>query len=449
MKRVLVCLSSVFVLLVAGCQHQANQTNHASQPISNETIRLQTDNVYEKLVDIRRDIHTHPELAGNEIRTSAKIAAHLREIGLEVQTGLYGHSVVGILRGAQSGKTIAWRADLDALPGFYPDPEEFRSKNHNVHHACGHDIHIAIALGMAEVLAKNRANLRGTAVFIFQPEEETFKGAKALVERGVFSSIKPDEIYGLHITGVSVGQIFVRPNELFAYQRRVRLTLKDELSAQEIEQLTKRVQSELSRTRPGAKPWELPRILDPEVGLANPNTAFQDYLIMDPAFDVRRENGELFLEAYLYETNASNLPGIVPRIERTIEASGHKSKLRSVSYVQANPTVINDEKLTQQAVRTLQQAVGADAIRPMHGQVPFFNDDFAYFQRKVPGVYFFLGGSNFEKGMIAMNHAPNFQADEESIRFGVRSFSSLMLARLGVSVAPLAPLAPLAPSASK
>jgi metal-dependent amidase/aminoacylase/carboxypeptidase family protein len=428
MKRVLVTLASSLALFLAGCQHQAQQT---SQPISNETIKSQTDSIFEKLVAIRRDIHTHPELAGNEVRTSAKIAAHLRELGLEVKTGDYGHSVVGILRGAQPGKTVAWRADLDALPGFYPDPEPFRSQTPNVHHACGHDIHIAIALGMAEVLAKNRASLRGTVMFIFQPEEETFKGAKGLIDRGVFSSIKPDEIYGLHITAFPVGQILVKSNEVFAHQRRVRLTFKDDLTANEIESLTKGIQGALMRMRPGAKPWEIQRLGDQEVGVGNPNTAFQDYLIMDPAFDARRENGELRLEAYLYETNASNLPGIIPRIERAIEASGHKAKLRSVSYLQANPTVMNNEKLTQEATRTLQQAVGADAIKPIYGQIPFFNDDFAYFQQQIPGVYFVLGGSNFEKGYIAMNHAPNFRADEESIRFGVRNFSSLMLARLG------------------
>jgi metal-dependent amidase/aminoacylase/carboxypeptidase family protein len=434
MKRVLVALSSVFALLLVGCQHHANQTTHASPRIESDAIRTQTDSIFEKLVAIRRDIHTHPELAGNEIRTSAKIAAHLRDIGLEVQTGLYGQSVVGILRGAHPGKTIAWRAELDALPGFYPDPEDFRSKNHNVHHACGHDIHIAIALGIAEVLAKNRASLRGTAVFIFQPEEETFKGAKALVERGLFSSLKPDEIYALHITAFPVGQILVRSNEVFAHQRRVRIAFKEDLSATEIDGLTKNVQAALMRMRPGAKPWDIQRLGDPEVGVANPNTAFHDYLIMDPTFDARRENGELFLEAYVYETNASNLSSIVPRIERAVEASGHKSKLRSVSYVQANPTVMNDEKLTQESMRTLQQAVGTEAIKPIYGQIPFFNDDFAYFQQRIPGVYFVLGGSNFEKGMIAMNHAPNFRADEESIRFGVRSFSSLMLARLGATV---------------
>ena len=163
-------------------------------------------------------------------------------------------------------------------------------------------------------------------------------------------------------------------------------------------------------------------------------------------FDTRTENGILLLEADLYETNASNLATIIPRIESAVDAAGHKSKLKSVSYVQANPTVMNDETLTQQAVRTLQSAVGGDKVRALYGQVPFFNDDFAYFQQQIPGVYFFLGGSNFEKGMIAMNHAPNFHADEESIRVGVRSFSTLMLARLG---APVASAVPTVPAASK
>lgn len=434
-KRILLALCLGGALVLSGCQHTAIQPNLAAERIDDDAIRLHTDSIFERLVSIRRDLHTHPELAGNEVRTAATIAARLREIGLEVQTGLYGHSVVGILRGAQPGKTIAWRAELDALPGFYPDPEPFRSQTHNVHHACGHDIHIAIALGIAEVLAKHRASMRGTVLFVFQPEEETFKGAKALVERGVFSSIKPDEIYALHITAFPVGQILVRSNEVFAHQRRVQIALSAELTAAEIEALTRGVQAALSRARSGAKPWEIQRLGDPEVGVANPNTAFQDYLIMDPTFNARRENGDLLLEADLYETTASNLSGIVPRIERAVEAAGHKSKLRAVSYVQANPTVMNNEKLTQESIRTLQQAVGADAVKPIYGQIPFFNDDFAYFQQRIPGVYFVLGGSNFDKGMIAMNHAPNFHADEESIRFGVKSFSSLMLARLGAPVA--------------
>jgi metal-dependent amidase/aminoacylase/carboxypeptidase family protein len=428
MKRLVILLASVFVLLQTGCQHNVAQPSRSSP---SDAIQLQTDSLFEKLVGIRRDLHEHPELAGNETRTSATIATHLRAMGLKVQTGLYGHSVIGILRGGHPGKTVAWRAELDALPGDFPDPALFRSRTPGVHHACGHDVHIAIALGLAEILAKHRQSLHGTAVFIFQPEEETFKGAKALIDRGVFSSITPDEIYGVHVTALPVGKIVVRANEMFAYQRRVSIRLKSELSKAEIQQLTKRVHSTLARARPGAKPWEIQNIVDPVIGVTSASTAFQDYLIVAETFDTRTENGELILEADLYETTAANLGSIISRIERAIDASGHKSQLLSVRYVQENPTVLNNATLTRLAIRALQRTGGVDAVTTAYGQAPFFNDDFAYFQQKIPGVYFFLGGSNAEKGLVAMNHAPNFQVDEESIRFGVRSFSSLLIARLG------------------
>jgi metal-dependent amidase/aminoacylase/carboxypeptidase family protein len=428
MKRYVLILFTVLALQLAGCQHSANRR------IDNDTIQEQTDGLFEKLVSIRRELHEHPELAGDEIRTSAVVATHLRELGFEVQTGLYGHSVVAILRGAHPGRTVAWRADLDALPGDVPDAAPFKSRTPGVHHGCGHDVHAAIALGIAEILAKHRAFLHGTAVFVFQPEEETFRGAKGLIDRGVFSSIVPDEIYGLHVTALPVGQMLVRSGEMFAYQRRVRIRLKNELTTAQTERLTQRVHGALFRIRSGAKPWEIQRVGDPTIGLASADTAFQDYLIMNEHFDSYTENGEQLLEADLYETNAANLGSIIPRIERAIDDSGHRNQRLSVSFVQANPTVLNDETLTRLAVRTLQQSVGEDAVTLAYGQAPFFNDDFAYFQQKVPGVYFFLGGSNVGKGIIAMNHTPNFQVDEESIRVGVRNFSTLMLARLGAPV---------------
>ncbi|WP_228892962.1 M20 metallopeptidase family protein [Pseudoduganella aquatica] len=423
--KLLIIFSSIFGLLIGGCQH------NPSQRTAPDAIQVQTDGLFEKLVAVRRDIHQHPEVAGHESRTAATISAHLSAIGLEVQAGQYGHSVIGILRGGHPGKTVAWRAELDALPGDFRDPALFRSQNPGVHHACGHDVHIAIALGIAEVLAKQRDSLHGTVVFVFQPEEETFKGAKALMDRGIFSSITPDEIYGLHVAPLPVGQIVVRADEMYAYARRVSIRLKNELSKVDIVQLTKNLNSELSRSRTGAKPWQLQDISDPAIGLTSPSNAFQDYLIMDATFDARTENGDLVLDFNLYETTASQLGGIISRVERVIDASGHKRQLVSVSYVQENPTVLNNAALTRFAIRTLQRSRSVGAVRPTVGQVPFFNDDFAYFQQKIPGVYFFLGGSNAGKGLIAMNHAPDFQVDEESIRVGVSSFSSLLVARLG------------------
>ena len=143
MKRLLIILSGAVGLLLGGCQH--NPSLHTAA----DAMHLQTDGLFEKLVAIRRDLHQHPELAGYESRTSTTIGAHLREMGLEVQTGQYGHSVIGILRGRRPGKTVAWRAELDAIPGEFRDPAFFRSQNPGVHHACGHDIHIAIALGLS------------------------------------------------------------------------------------------------------------------------------------------------------------------------------------------------------------------------------------------------------------------------------------------------------------
>ena len=421
-----------FVLWCVACAASAGTVANAASPRT-----LLDDPLFKKLVAIRQDIHAHPELAGQETRTAATVAAHLRELGLQVQTGLYGNSVVGILRGGQPGKTIAWRAELDALPGDFNDPAPFKSRTPGVHHACGHDIHIAIALGIAEVLSKSRASLHGTAVFIFQPEEETFKGAKALVDRGLLASITPDEIYGVHVTALPVGQIVVRENEVFAYARRVSIRLKDALSTPEIEKLTQRVRGELARTRPGAKPWEIQNVGAPVIGLTAEGTAFQDYLILDRTFDTRTDNGELALGFNLYETTESRLASIVPRVERVVNASDHESELLSVAFVQEHPTVRNNARLTRLAIDTLQRSRGADLVKPGYGQVPFFNDDFAYFQQKVPGVYFFLGGSNAAKNIVAMNHASDFQVDEESIRVGVESFSSLILARLGAQGAAL------------
>ncbi|MGE8536470.1 MAG: M20 metallopeptidase family protein [Chryseobacterium sp.] len=403
----------------------AQSTNNIHQ-----SVQIETDRIFDKLVNIRREFHENPELAGYEKQTQERIKQYLLDLGLEVKTGGYGYSVVGILKGDQKGKKIVWRSDMDALPNDYPDPEVFKSKIKGIQHGCGHDIHMAIGLGIAEVLSKNKKSLKGTVYFIFQPEEETFKGAKEMVDKGLLSIINPDEIYGLHVTAIPVGQIMVKPNEMFAYQKKIRIQLKNGLSEDETKGLTKKISNFLYRIQPEAKPWELQSIIDSKIGLANPDTIFKDYLFMDGKFTAYSKNNESFFETYLYETNSSNLDKIIPGVQKIIEDNGYKDKLLSVSFVQGNPTVINDEKLTKSATEILQNLYGKNTVAIDYGQVPFFNDDFSYFQQKIAGVYFFLGGSNFEKGVIAMNHSPNFQVDEESIRTGVRSFSSLLIERL-------------------
>jgi metal-dependent amidase/aminoacylase/carboxypeptidase family protein len=426
-----------FIVSVSSAQELNNKIvssttapKKVKETLSHQSIKLETDQIFNKLVQIRRDLHENPELAGNEIRTQKIITQYLLDLGLEVEKDIYGHGVVGILKGGKSGKKIAWRADMDALPTDFPEDLSFKSKNKGIQHGCGHDIHMAIGLGIAEVLAKNKASLKGTIYFIFQPEEETFIGAKGMINDGLLAKISPDEIYGLHVSALPVGQIMVKSNEMFAYQKRVRIKLKNELSKEEAKALTKKIYSTLSRTSTTNKPWELQYMSDPKIGLINPNTIFKDYLFMDENFNISIKNEQLFLDAYVYETDPSKLQDILPKIKEVIESSGYKDQLLSLSFTQENPTVVNNEKLTQAATTTLENIYGKEVIVADYGQVPFFNDDFSYFQQKVPGVYFFLGGSNFEKGIIAMNHMPNFKVDEESIRVGVKSFSSLILERL-------------------
>jgi metal-dependent amidase/aminoacylase/carboxypeptidase family protein len=397
---------------------------------THESIKLETNKIFEKLVSLRREFHQNPELSGKEMQTQETIVKYLSDLGLEVKTDIYGYGVVGILRGAKEGRNIAWRAEMDALASDFPDDVAFKSKVRGVQHGCGHDVHLAIALGIAEILAKHRKSLHGTVFFVFQPEEETFAGAKKMIENGLFSSIKPDEFYGLHVTALPVGQIMVKPNEMFAYQKRIRIALKNTISNDQANELKSKIKRSLSRSQTGSRPWEIQNVVDAKLGLASSETIFRDYLIIDESFNSYSRNETLFLEAYLYETNPNNLKDIVPKINQVIEAVGLKDYLLSVSIVQENPTVVNDPKLTDTASKTLERIFGKGLVSPSFGQVPFFNDDFAYFQQKVPGVYFFLGGSNFENGVIAMNHSPNFQVDEESIRTGVKSFSSLIVERL-------------------
>ncbi|MCT3834226.1 amidohydrolase [Elizabethkingia anophelis] len=417
----------LFPLLLA-CSVGAQQNSEATSV--HQSIQSETDKVFNKLVEIRRDLHENPELAGHEVRTQKVLEKYLINLGLEVQKDLYGRSLIGILKGGKKGKKIAWRADMDALPGNNTDKVSFKSKNKGIWHGCGHDVHMTIGLGIAEVLSKYKKELKGTVYFIFQPEEETFVGAKKMIYNGLFSKISPDEIYGLHVTALPVGQIMTKPEEVFAYQKRVKIELKNTLSDKEVKELSKKISASLSRIENNSKPWEIQYITDPKIGLMNPNTIFKNYRIIDENFLSGSDDKSFSMKAYIYETNADKLKEIIPQIRQVLETNGYKDQLLSVSYIQENPTVFNDKNLTNLAIETLEKIYGKMVMVKDYGQVPYFNDDFAFFQQKKQGVYFLLGGSNFKKGIIAMNHTPDFEVDEESIRNGVKSFSSLIYERL-------------------
>ncbi|MCK5406237.1 MAG: amidohydrolase, partial [Candidatus Krumholzibacteria bacterium] len=168
----------------------------------------------QSLIEFRRDIHRHPELSGQEVRTAKVVAERMRTAGLEVRTDVGGHGVVAVLKGRKPGPVVAYRADMDAIPTTGPDPVEFKSEDESVRHGCGHDMHVTIAVGMAEAMATVRDELSGTVVFIFQPSEENGEGAAAVIKDGALEDPKPQAIFAVHCAPLEAGVIGSKPDML-------------------------------------------------------------------------------------------------------------------------------------------------------------------------------------------------------------------------------------------
>ena len=399
-------------------------------PIPQQTLQEDVQAISDEIITARRHLHQHPELAGNEVQTQKYIEDFLKEKGIEILPNVYGHGVIGVINKGKAGKRVAWRADMDALPNNFPDELEFKSVVDGVQHGCGHDVHMAIGLGIAAVLAKRKDQIDGQVYFIFQPEEETFVGAKNMVDNGMISTTQIDEMYALHVTALPVGMIMVKPDELYAYQKRVQISLDTILPQEELSTLYSELRNQIMRLEAGEAPWNLSLAFDEQVGLHNKNTLFADYRIMDETPQVETGQDQTNIYGYIYETDASKVSEIIPAIRNFLQKHQLSEVLSTISFVQKNPTVINDEQLTTDAVAILSKHFGDSSVTLSHGQIPYFNDDFTYFQQEVSGVYFLLGGSNTEKGIVAMNHAPNFQVDEDCIAIGVERFATLLLERI-------------------
>ena len=196
MKR----LAAIVILLGLAFSPASAQRGSMAQRIAGYA-----DSSAPEWIALRRDLHQHPELSGQEVRTAKVVADRLRKLGLEVRTGIGGHGVVGILTGGRPGPLVAYRADMDAVRSNSPDPVAFPSLEPGIRHICGHDVHVTIGLALAGALAHVKADLPGRVMFIFQPSEENATGARAMLRAGLFTSAKPDAIFGLHSAPFDAG----------------------------------------------------------------------------------------------------------------------------------------------------------------------------------------------------------------------------------------------------
>lgn len=432
MKRILLFLL-IPGLLVAATSLQAQNSSSSEW---NEYIDQQTEQLYENIVEWRRDIHKNPELSNREFRTAEKVADHLRSLGIEVQTGVAHTGVVGILEGGKPGPVVGLRADMDALPvkervdiPFASNAiSEYMGEEVPVMHACGHDTHVAMLMGVAELLSERRNELPGTVKFIFQPAEEGTPpgeegGAELMVEEGVLTNPDVDVVFGLHINSQTpVGQIKYRPGGIMAASNRFSIDVKGKqthgsqpwggvdpivTSAQIINGL----QTIISRQTELTKEAAVITVGIIRAGVRNniiPEDAYMEGTIRTLDTDMQEI---LFEKMHI-------------TVEHIAKSMGAEAEL---TIYDGYPVTYNDPDLTAQFAPTLERVAGAEnttVINAITGA-----EDFSFFQMEVPGLYFFVGGmpAGMSPADAAPHHTPDFYIEEEGMKTGVRALANLTI----------------------
>ena len=401
---------------------------------SQSEIEKDIKTVESKVIEWRRDFHEHPELSNREFKTAEKIAAHLKSLGLEVQIGVAKTGVVGLLKGDFPGKVIALRADIDALPVTERNDLPFKSEvkttflntETGVMHACGHDTHIAILMGVAEVLSKHKDQIHGTVKFIFQPAEEgpppgEEGGARLMVKEGVLDNPKVDAIFGLHINSATpVGTIKYKTGGIMAAVERFVVTVK-------------------GKQTHGSQPWSG---VDPILISAKIIDGFQSIisresnLLVEPAvitvgkitsgtrFNIIPESAELIGTVRTLDPGMRAL--IIKRMtemsETIAKAYGGSA---TIEFFNTAAITYNDPSLVDQMLPSLRAAAGEDQVDVMKATTG--GEDFSFFQEVVPGFYFFLGGMTPGNTEAFPHHTPDFKIDESGMLLGVKALTKMSI----------------------
>ena len=394
-----------------------------------------------KVVEWRRDLHRHPELGNHETRTARVVADHLRSLGLEPRTGIGATGVVAVLKGGRPGPRIALRADMDALPVTEQTglpfastaKSEYRGQPVGVMHACGHDMHVAILMGVAEALAARRDALPGEVMFVFQPAEEgppvagEVAGAKRMLDEGVFDGFKPDAILGLHVwSRLHAGQIGVRAGPFMASadEWTLKITGKQTHGSQPwagVDPITVAAQVLLGAQSIIARQIDI---------TAHPVVLTAGQLQSGTRFNIIPD--EATMVGTLRTFDAGVREDVIDRFRSTAEhfaaASGASAKLEVAGNA---PATSNDPALLQRLLPSLEKAAGEGNVV----EVPRYTiaEDFSQFANVVPGLYFFVGTTPKDQPLESapMNHSPLYAPDESALDLGVRALLQATLDFLG------------------
>lgn len=424
-------LSAIRVMLAATLAVSLRTTDAPAQ----STLMLEVDRrvptVMDRVVAWRRDIHEHPELSGQEVRTSRLVADELRKLGVEVRTGVGGNGVVGVIKGGRPGPVVALRADMDALPVTEEVDLPFRSRVRTTYngqevgvmHACGHDTHVAMLLGAAQVLAGMRDRLPGTVVLLFQPNEEGLGGAAGMIRDGALENPAPSAIFGLHVFPYNVGTIVYRPGALMASGGSLRIVVH-------------------GRQTHGAIPWNGvdPIVVASQIVLGLQTVVSRQIdLTAGPAIVTVATiqggvRGNIIPDSVVMtgtirtfdETQRQQLPRLIRRTAESIAAASGATV--SVEADIGGSITYNDPALVEQMRPTVQRIVG-QADRVLDGPPTATSEDFSLYQKRMPGIFLFLGivPEGTDRTTAAPNHSPRFFVDERALPLGVRLLSGLAL----------------------
>lgn len=409
-----------------------------SQNSHQESIGKSANKIETKVIEWRHDFHQNPELANRETRTAAIVAKHLQSLSLEVKTGVAVTGVVGILKGDKPGPVIALRADMDGLPVTEKNDLPFASKTKSVYngketdvmHACGHDAHVAILMGVAEILAGMKKDLRGTVKFIFQPAEEGAPkgeeyGAQLMIKEGVMDNPKVDVVFGLHMNAqLETGKISYHPGGTMAGAGDFKITV-------------------IGKPSHGSKPWlsvdpivvsaqiinNLQTIVSRNVNLAeNPAVVTVGSIASGNRFNIIPEQAEMTGTVRTFsETDETLVFKRVREIaEKTAEAAGARAVV-SIPHSVHYPVTFNNIELTNAMLPSFQKTAGKENV--VLATVNPGSEDFSFYSQKVPGLYFFLGGlpKGKDPQTSGPHHTPEFFLDDSSFKTGVNAFCNLVL----------------------
>ena len=371
----------------------------------------------DKIISIRRDIHQHPELAFNEHRTAKLVADRLNSLGIDVQTGVGKTGVVGTLKGKNSGKTIALRADMDALPMQEISDIPYKSQNDGVMHACGHDGHTAMLLGAAEALSQKTDKLNGTVKFLFQPAEEGQGGARYMIEDGALDGV--DEVYGIHLWNYQeYGTVGVKPGPILAAADLFEITVHGKGGHGAPPQGTKDavvIASHLVQTLQTIVSRNTNPIESTVVTIGQINGGYNFNIIADTV------NMRGTSRAYTEENRQlikSRMAEIIKGTEQIFDCK------IDFEYEDGYPPTVNHPKESEKQLNAAMQIVGDGAGAPY---LSMGGEDFSYFLQEVPGCFFFVGSAPIDKEPLSVpHHCSHFDFDERALLVGSSVYTQLI-----------------------